>query len=284
MTDVMKIIDTHMHLWNKDIFSYSWSKGLPIFDRTYELNEYLEAVCDSGIEQGIFVEADVDEQYVIDEAVRAISLAEQDSRIGGVVAGGRPEQNDFGGYLKKIGGSSKLKGIRRVLHTQPDDLATDPFFVTNVGLLKQYNLSFDICVLPHQLPVASKLVRSHPKLTFILDHCGIPDIKGRKLESWRGSVKEISGYPNVYCKISGLVAYADPEKWTPEDLRPFIEHVVDCFGWDRVMFGSDWPVCTISSSLKKWVDTLLFLTKDSGEDARLKLFRGNAQRIYRLDN
>lgn len=280
----MKIIDTHMHLWNTDLFSIAWTKEASIFDRTYELAEYIEAASDSGIEQSVLVEADVDEAYLLDEAMHALSVAEQDSRIAGVVAGGRPEASDFKEYLKKIAGSPKLKGIRRVLHTQPDDLAANPLFVENIGLLEQYNLSFDICVLPGQLPAAIKLVNAHPGISFILDHCGIPDIEGRNLDPWRGLVKEIAGYPNIVCKISGVVTYEGTDKWTPEDLRPYINHVVDCFGWERVMFGSDWPICTVSSSLIKWVEALSLLTKDVEEECRHKLFWKNAKRVYRLES
>ena len=107
-------------------------------------------------------------------------------------------------------------------------------------------------------------------------------MKDKVLDPWRAHIREIAQFPRVTCKISGLVAYADPDRWTPDDLRPFIEHVIECFGWDRVMFGSDWPVCTLSSTLARWVDALAGLTQSAGEANQKKLFYDNAIRVYRL--
>jgi predicted TIM-barrel fold metal-dependent hydrolase len=151
-----------------------------------------------------------------------------------------------------------------------------------VKVLNSYNLSFDLCVLARQLPIAIHLVQQCPSVSFILDHCGVPQVKEKALDPWRAYLREISGFPNVSCKISGLVAYADPLNWTAEDLRPFVEHTIECFGWDRVMFGSDWPVCTLSAPLEKWVETLSLLTQDASEEQRNKLFHENARRIYKL--
>ena len=117
---------------------------------------------------------------------------------------------------------------------------------------------------------------------FILDHCGVPDVKGQAQHPWREHIRELSKFPNVACKVSGLVAYADPATWEAEDLRPFVDHVIESFGWDRVMFGSDWPVCNLTASYTKWFETLLVLTDSAGEANQRKLFRENAIRIYRL--
>jgi len=110
----------------------------------------------------------------------------------------------------------------------------------------------------------------------------VPQLKEKQLDPWRGYIREISGLPNVVSKVSGVVAYADHERWTPEDLRPFVEHVIECFGWNRVMFGSDWPVCTQAASLKQWVEALALITSDASETERKKLFHDNAERVYRL--
>lgn len=169
-----------------------------------------------------------------------------------------------------------------MLHTQPDDLGQSALFAENIRLLERYGLSFDICVLARQLPIAICLVRECPGVSFILDHCGIPRVKEPIFDPWRRHILELSEFPNVVCKVSGLVAYADPEKWTPGDLSPYVNHVVECFGWDRVMFGSDWPVCIRSASLQRWVETLLLLTCDAGEENQQKLFYENAARVYRL--
>lgn len=279
----MKIIDTHQHLWDTKLFSYTWCLAIPILNRNFLLENYLDATRGTDLYKSVHVEADVDEPYMLEETRHILSLADEDNPLEGVVACGRPESADFKSYLDKIAGHPKLKGIRRVLHTQPDNLAASAVFTDNIRLLEEYDLSFDICVLARQLPVAIDLVKECPRVSFILDHCGVPQVKEKILDPWRADIKEISSFPNVVCKVSGLVAYADPKGWTPEDLRPFVDHVVECFGWNRVMFGSDWPVCTLAASLQQWVDALLYLTRAAGESNQQMLFQENAERVYRLD-
>jgi predicted TIM-barrel fold metal-dependent hydrolase len=155
-------------------------------------------------------------------------------------------------------------------------------FIKHVATLASYGLSFDICVLARQIPIAIKLISKCPDVAFILDHCGVPQVKENDLDPWRGYIAEIAKFSNVSCKISGLVAYADPQRWTAEDLRPFVEHVIASFGWDRVLFGSDWPVCTLSASFRRWVEALQNITKGAGEINQKKLFSENAVRVYRL--
>ena len=246
------------------------------------MKDYLEATRGVELSKSVHVEADVDEPFMLAETRHILSLAEQDNPLSGIVACGRPEHPGFAAYLEQIAGHPELKGIRRVLHTQPDDLGQTPLFVENIRLLEQYGLSFDICVLARQLPVAINLARECPGVSFILDHCGVPRVKEKVLDPWRKHMEELSRFPNIVSKVSGLVAYADPENWTAEDLRPYVEHVTNCFGWDRVMFGSDWPVCTLSATFREWLEALLFLTRDAKENCRRKLFYENAARVYRL--
>ncbi len=279
----MEIIDTHQHLWDMDLFSYTWCKDIPALNRSFRIQDYLLATRGSQLVKSVHIEADVDEPYMLDETRYIFKLAEaQDNPLTGVVACARPEKDDFREYLDKIVGHHALKGIRRILHTQPDSLGQGRTFIENVKVLSSYNLSFDLCVLARQLPIAIRLVRQCPSVTFILDHCGVPQVKEKAFDPWRTYMREISGFPNVSCKISGLVAYADPQNWTADDLRPFVEHTIECFGWDRVMFGSDWPVCTLSAPFGKWVETLSMLTQGASDEQRNKLFSQNATRIYKL--
>lgn len=279
----MKLIDAHQHLWDLTLFSYTWCQDIPALNRSFRMADYLEATRGLDLGKSVHVEADVDELYMQQETRYILALAEQeDNPLSGVVACGRPEYPDFRSYLDQIADHPKLKGIRRILHTQPDELGQSRRFIENVRALQEYGLSFDICVRADQLPIAIHLARSAPGVSFILDHCGVPRVKEQELDPWRSDMREMSQFPNVVCKVSGLVAYADPEQWTPEDLRPFVEHTIECFGWDRVLFGSDWPVCTLSATLKEWVDALLFLTREAGEANQRKLFHDNAERIYRL--
>jgi predicted TIM-barrel fold metal-dependent hydrolase len=220
---------------------------------------------------------------MLDEASHVLRLANSpDNRIAGVVASARPEKDKFKPYLDKLAARPKLKGIRRILHTHPDELGQGKMFIENVARLATYGLSFDLCVLARQLPVAINLASQCPDVAFVLDHCGVPDVKAQALDPWRAHIRELSNLPNVFCKISGLVAYANPTNWQREDLRPFVDHVIESFGWERVMFGSDWPVCNLAASYGRWVAMLMSLTHTAGEGNQQKLFHDNAIRIYRL--
>ena len=278
----MKIIDTHQHLWDLDLFRYSWCEGVPELNRSFRLDDFLEATRGLEIAKTIFVEPDVDESFALEETRWILGLAEENNVIEGVVAGGRPENRDFRLYLDRVAGHPKLKGIRRVLHVQPDELSESPLFVDNIRSLADYGLSFDICMLSRQLPKAIDLIQKCPQVSFILDHCGNPSIRQGETEPWRTHINTIASFPNVACKVSGIVVNADPHSWTAEDLRPYVDHVIESFGWERVMFGSDWPVCTLAARYKQWVEALSELTADAGEANRGKLFRENAERVYRL--
>lgn len=279
----MQIVDTHQHLWDTSLFRYGWLASVPSLNRSFRMPDYLMATRGLNVVKSVHLEADVDEPYMLDETRHVLALADQpDNPLEAVVACGRPESENFKAYLDQIAGHPKLKGIRRVLHTQPDDVGQGATFIRNVAALSSYNLSFDICVLARQLPIAIQLVSKCPKVVFILDHCGVPQVKERNLDPWRAHIAEIAKFPNVSCKVSGLVAYADPATWSKEDLRPFVDHVVASFGWDRVLFGSDWPVCTLSASYRQWVEELRAITQAAGEVNQRRLFYDNAIRVYRL--
>lgn len=287
----MKIIDAHQHLWDLSRFSYAWLQAAeqeslataPTLRRSYLLDDYRIAAAGLEIEQSVHLEADVDASFMLDEARWVLQMAEAARPLSAVVASARPESPAFPRYLDQLAGAARLKGLRRILHTQPDELSAPPLFAENLRRLPAYGLSFDLCVLARQLPIALRLIRACPEVAFILDHCGVPRVKERELDPWRGYIREIAREPNVVCKVSGVVAYADPRHWTPADLRPYIEHVIECFGWDRVLFGSDWPVCTLSATLRQWVEALEELTRAAGEANRQRLFYLNAAKVYRLD-
>jgi len=289
----MEIIDTHQHLWDLDQLPYSWTSNQPALNRSFRPGDYHEATRDLMIAKSVHVEADVDEDFMLEETLHALSLARSDDNpIAGVVAAVRPEYDDFREYIDRIAGQRLLKGVRRILHTEPDELSTTTTFVENVRSLEEYGLTFDICVLARQLPQAINLVKQTPNVDFILDHCGNPNLRSDagegEFERWREHLREIAGLPNVVCKISGIVVNtgltdaASPVGWSAETLRPAVESVIACFGWDRVMFGSDWPVCTLAASFKQWVEALSLLTQDADAESRRKLFYENAVRVYRL--
>ncbi len=280
----MQIVDTHQHLWDLDKLPYSWTANQPKLNRSFRIPDYLEATQGIEIIKSVHVEADIDEAFIPDETRYILELSERDDNpLSGVVANGRPEYDNFRESLIPFAKHPNLKGIRRLLQSEPDELSTTTTFRENIRSLEEFGLSFDICVRDHQLPVAIELVKDCPNVSFILDHCGNPDIKNRNYDFWRERIVEMADLPNVVIKVSGIVVNTDVDNWTVEDLRPAVEHVIASFGWDRVMFGSDWPVCTLAASYRQWFDALNFLVKDADEGNKRKLFRGNAERIYRLN-
>lgn len=278
----MHLVDTHQHLWDLTRFPYTWCAGIPTLNRSFRLADYVAASAGLEITKTVFMECDVDEPHALAEAQSIEALAAHAPLIQGIVASGRPERDGFAAHLEALSKLTRVRGVRRVLHTQPDALSESALFAENVRLLPRFNLTFDLCVLARQLPQAISLVRRCPEVSFILDHCGVPDVKARTLEPWRTHVAELAQAPNVVCKISGIVAYADPAAWTVDDLRPWFEQVISGFGWDRVVWGGDWPVCTLSATLARWVEATHALTAHATDAQRAAFFHRNAERIYRV--
>ncbi|RUY84607.1 amidohydrolase, partial [Mesorhizobium sp. M7A.F.Ca.CA.001.12.2.1] len=205
------------------------------------------------------------------------------SMLAGVIASCRPEEGDFAAYLERQRANPFVKGFRRVLHVAPDELSEGAVFRDSIKRLGGTGLTFDLVVLPHQIPKAIVLADLAPDVTFVLDHCGVPDIKGGAEHPWREHMSEIAWRPNVMAKISGVVAYADAGSWTVETLRPYVEHTINSFGWDRVVWGSDWPVCTLGGGLSTWVAATHALLSGCSIAERDRLLSGNARKLWRLD-
>ena len=261
--------------------TYTWCAGIPQLNRAFTMQDYLVVAEGTGIMKAIFVECDVDEEYAPEEAITIQSLSVQYPIIAGMVASCRPEREDFPVQLDKLLELPLLRGVRRVLHVMPDELSASPLFSSNLSLLAGHGLTFDLCVLARQLPAAAELIGKCPEVQFVIDHCGVPDIKSKAWEPWRTDLRAVASLPNVVCKVSGLPTCAPPH-WTTEDFRPWINHVVNCFGFDRLVWGGDWPVCTLNGSLGSWIETTQEIFSSASESEQEKLYRLNAERIYHL--
>lgn len=279
----MKIIDTHQHLIYPDDLQNPWTRDLPaLAGKPFRLEEYRVAAQGTGIAETLFMEVDVIESQIKTETEFFLQKAsDPKSGIVGVLGNCRPEREDFPAYLESVLHPT-LKGLRRILHVVPDELSQTPLFAKNLSLLAKRKLTFDLCLLARQLPIGAKLIKQLPNVQFILDHCGVPDIKRGALNPWRQHIRDLAKLPNLACKISGVVAYCEPQCVTTESIRPFVEHCIECFGWERVMFGGDWPVCNITSSLGRWVEILKEIVSKESVTNQEKLFSKNAERIYRL--
>ncbi|MDH6232059.1 putative TIM-barrel fold metal-dependent hydrolase [Mesorhizobium soli] len=277
------IVDTHLHLIDLSALRYPWLAGVAALNRDFRYEEYAREAKRAGISATLHMEVDVDPAEIEAETDYVQELSAQPANlIVGAIAACRPEEAGFAAYLESQEGNPFVKGFRRVLHVMPDELSESALFRDNIRRLAGTGLTFDLCVLPHQLSKAMALADLAPEVQFVLDHCGVPDIKGETIHPWREHMAEIARRDNVVAKISGVVAYADPENWTVETLRPYVEHTIESFGWDRVVWGSDWPVCTLGGGLSQWVAATHALLAGASADERTKLLSGNARRIWKL--
>lgn len=276
----MRIVDTHLHLIYLDKFSYPWLASVPPLNRQWDFPTYWAEAQTLGIEAALHMEVDVPVQEIEDETRFVLGL---DPRVVGAISNARPEEIDFPAHLERMVAEPRIRGIRRLLQGDPDDLSAGEVFRSNIRRLAAPGLTFDLCVRPDQLGVAHALAAACPDVQFVLDHCGNPPIKSGDLSRWRADIAAIAGLPNVAGKISGIVNHA-PAGWTAADLRPVVEHMIASFGWDRVVFGSDRPVLTLNGTLTKWVDALKTIVAGASQSEQERLFFRNAERVYRLED
>jgi len=275
----MRILDTHLHLIYQDRFAYPWLAGAPKLDRDWTAESYFAEAEKLGIEAAIHMEVDVSEPEILAETQFMLGV---DPRVIAAIANGRPEHGDFPAFLEALDAlGGRVKGVRRLLQNQPPELSTTQTFIDNIRRLPAHNLTFDICVKSHELELARRLVAACPDVQFILDHCGNPKIAEGEWDSWAGPLTEIAAFPNVVCKVSGILANVD-DTWTVAQIRPYVETVITTFGWHRVVWGSDHPVVTQFASLTAWVNAAREIVSGASMDEQAALFYRNAERIYRI--
>ncbi|ODT66890.1 MAG: amidohydrolase [Pelagibacterium sp. SCN 63-23] len=275
---MLPIIDTHLHLVYPDRLSYPWLANAPALNRPWSIEAYLAEARPLGIAASLHMEVDVAEADIEAETGFVLGL----DGVAGAVAGCRPENPDFPRQLERLAAMQGVRGLRRILHEAPDELSQTPLFAENLRRLAAHNLSFDLCVRHDQLPIGRALAARVPDVTFVLDHCGAQNIDVARPGPWRENIIAMAQLPNVMAKISGIIAYAGPT-WTLDVVRPYIEHVIEAFGWDRVVWGSDHPVVTLGGSLTDWVAATRAIIAGASRDEQSRLLNANASRIYRLD-
>jgi len=278
------IIDTHQHLWDLDKVRPPWLPASGPLAGAHTMERYLREAEGLGIERTVYMEVDVAPEDHVREAETVLAMCRQPGNpMVGAVIGGRPASEGFGGYIRRFGGNRHVRGVRQVLHGAgtPRGYCLQERFVRSMRLLGEMGLAFDICVPAAGLPDAARLCDLCPDTRFILDHCGNPGVQTPDLDPWRRDMAEVAKRPNIVCKISGIVATAR-EAWKADDLAPIVHHCAEVFGRDRIVFASDWPVCTLRASLRQWVLALREIVAGWSEQDQRKLFHDNAIRAYRL--
>jgi predicted TIM-barrel fold metal-dependent hydrolase len=291
---IFPIIDTHQHLWDLDRFRLPWLKKVPALAKDYLPADYQAATADLGdfaaglpgkIVQTVYMEVDVDPEQQTAEGDHILALCRRaDNPMTAAVLSGRPDAEGFAAYLDRFKDVNSLKGIRRVLHVDeaPPRTCLKKEFVAGVRLLGERGLRFDLCMRSKDLPDAAKLIDLCPDTRFILDHCGNADVQAKDRSQWQKDIAEVARRKHVVCKVSGIIASAKKGAWTVEDLAPIVKHTMEVFGPDRVMFGGDWPVCTLTASYAQWVGALREIVAHRSSADQRKLFHDNAMRFYEL--
>ena len=279
------IVDAHVHLYDPGVIRYRWMAGNDALAGPHLMAELGAARGAVAIEGLVWVEVGADSGQYLQEASYVAGLAERDPRLLGMVAHAPLERGAaVTPDLEKLAAHDLTRGIRRLLQDEADaEFCLAPSFVEGVKLLPRFDLAFDICVRHHQLAAAVELVRRCPEVRFVLDHIGKPAIRDGLMEPWRRHIRDLAGLPNVHCKLSGVITEADHQTWTAPQLRPYLDHVVECFGFERLLYASDWPVSEQTHRYPAWVRILDDLTAACSDAERRKLFRDNAIAFYRLE-
>lgn len=284
MPDV-PIVDAHVHLWDPTHCRLSWLDKNELLNKVYGPAEYAEHSKGLDVQGFVYVETGVNPHFTLVEMRWAAARAAEEPKLKAIVAAAPLEAGmQLKSYLKELQSISPLiMGIRRITQGEKDaSIVLEADYVKATALLADFNLSCDLCLRHDQLEPHIELVKRCPKTQFVLDHIAKPNIKEHKLDPWRENIKKLAALPNVVCKLSGAVTEADMKTWRAEDLAPYLLHVIESFGPDRVCFGSDWPVALLASTYKRWVETLDELTKTLPLDARKKLWAENTKRVYRI--
>ncbi|MDH6566219.1 L-fuconolactonase [Streptomyces sp. SAI-117] len=275
----MNVVDAHHHVWDLSVRDQDWIAADSPLRRTFTMADLAPQAAAAGVGRTVLVQT----VTVPEETPEFLALAAEHELIAGVVGWTdltRPDVADELARLRELPGGTYLKGIRHQVQSEPDpEWLLRPDVRRGLAAVADAGLVHDLVVLPHQLPACAKAADTLPDLTFVLDHLGKPPIASGSLEPWASAVRGLAALPNTVCKLSGMVTEADPAAWTVDDLRPYADTVLDAFGPDRLLFGSDWPVCTLAATYGEVLEAADQLT---GADDRAQIFEGTAVRVYGL--
>jgi len=276
----MLCIDAHQHFWIYNDREFAWlDDSMAALRRNFlpaDLQPELKA-------NGFLASVVVQTCQTLEETRWLLGLAEQNSSILGVVGWADLCSPEIALQLKDLAANPKLVGLRHIVQVEPDDrFLLRPDFLRGIAALEQFDLAYDILIYARHLPVAIEFVKQFPRQRFVLDHMAKPPIKMKEIDLWADGIRRLSAFPNVYCKMSGLVTEADWQHWTRDDIAPYLEVVFDSFGPDRLMIGSDWPVCLVAASYAQATGLVKDYILKRAPDRASDVLGGNAQRFWRL--
>ncbi len=282
MAEPLPLIDAHLHLWDPGRLRYAWLDGAPALNRPFLPADFAAASAGLPVTKAVFVQCDCDPAQALDEARWITALAATEPRIAAIVAHAPVE---LGGaavrpHLEQLTALPLVTGVRRIIQGDgAPGACTTPAFISGVQELAAFNLSFDLCIARTQLRDVTALVRACPKVSFILDHGGNPDVRATALQPWADDLRALAQLPNVACKLSGLVTAG----WAPAMLKPAIDHIIACFGAQRTLFGGDWPVVLGAATYRAWVEAFRAAIADRPVEDQARICAGTAEMLYLHD-
>jgi L-fuconolactonase len=274
------MIDSHQHFWQVGRFAYPWMSSDPgVLYRDYLPDDLAPILERNGVNQTVLVQA----SNSVEESRWLLELADANAFIAGVV--GWVDLTDPDAQLDELCAHPKFKGVRHLVESEPnDDWLIQPAVLSGLKKVASRGCTCDLLVHTRHLKYIPQVAESCPELQFVIDHLAKPSIARNEINEWAQAMKRVAAFPNMYCKLSGLVTEANWTSWQPEDLRPYVDEALALFGVDRMMFGSDYPVCLLASSYDRVLQSFQELLKDLSDADRDKIFSTNAQRVYRLAN
>jgi len=273
-------IDSHQHFWRYTPADYGWiDDSMPGLRRDFLPADLAPLLRAAGFDACVAVQA----THTLEETRWLLELADRHAFIAGVVGWVDLQSPKARTQLETFAGRRKLVGIRHVVQAEPDDrFLLRPEFGRGVALLEDSGLAYDILIYPHHLPAAAEFAAAFPRHRFVLDHLAKPEIKKGDIKAWGRDLRTLAKQPHVMAKLSGLVTEADWRAWTPAQVRPYLDVAFDAFGPDRLMIGSDWPVCTVAADYARVMGLVLEYMRDRPAAERDAVLGGNAQRFWRL--
>ena len=272
------MIDSHQHFWQVGRFDYPWmTSDLGVLYRDYLPDELSPILGSNGVEKTVVVQA----SNSVAESRWLLNLADENSFIAGVV--GWVDLMNPDAQLVELTAHPKFKGVRHLVESEPqDDWLVQPAVLSGLKRLSTYGLSYDLLVHTRHLKHVPRVAETCPELALVIDHLAKPPIAKNEIDEWSRAFKPLASYPNIHCKLSGLVTEANWTSWQTDDLRPFVDLALESFGSDRLMFGSDYPVCLLASSYDRVLASFQEILANLDDDEREKIFSRNAAKVYRV--
>ena len=272
-------IDAHQHFWLYNQREHGWiGEAMASIRRDFLPADLKPQLAKNEFQGSVLVQV----RQTLEETCWLLELASRNSFILGVVGWVDLRSTRLRAELESFSANPKLVGIRHIVQSEPDDFLLEPDFLRGISILEEFDLAYDILIYAKHLPIAAEFVAQFPRQRFVLDHLAKPPIKRGAVDLWARGMRELASFPNVYAKVSGLVTEADWQAWKPEDVRPYLDVAFECFGPSRLMFGSDWPVCTVAASYARVANLVKdYLSTYRTEDCEAVL-GANAAKFWRL--